>query len=193
MSQYQLPFKVEVMTPANIPQAVVIEQAAYADNYAKRDFIRELEYNQVAHYFVIHFVNAAHKSPATTMVGVGGFWLISNQLHIITVAVHPNWQELGLGELLLLTLLEAGLSMKAKIATLEVRPSNQSALMLYKKYNFQEEGRRLHYYGNNGEDALILTTPALNLPGYQAMLTRRKTKLFARLSKINVDKADQVH
>ncbi len=127
------------------------------------------------------------------MVGVGGFWLIAAELHIISVAVHPDWQGLGLGEVLLLTLLEAGLSMKAKTATLEVRPSNQSALTLYQKYNFQEEGRRAHYYGNNGEDALILTTPALNLPGYQAMLTRRKTKIFARLSKINVDKADQVH
>ncbi len=193
MNQYKLPFKVEVMMPANIPQAVAIEQAAYAENYTKRDFIRELEYNRVAHYFIIHFVNTTRKTPPTTMIGVGGFWLIADELHIITAAIHPDWQGLGLGEVLLLTLLEAGLSLQAKTATLEVRPSNQSALMLYKKYNFQEEGRRPRYYGNNGEDALILTTPALNLPGYQAMLTRRKTKLFARLSKINVDKADLVH
>jgi ribosomal-protein-alanine N-acetyltransferase len=37
---------------------------------------------------------------------------------------------------------------------LEVRPSNQSAISLYKKFGFFEVGRRKKYYGD--EDAIMM-------------------------------------
>jgi len=40
--------------------------------------------------------------------------------------------------------------------TLEVRPSNEAALALYKKFGFRSVGRRPHYYTDNAEDAEIL-------------------------------------
>jgi hypothetical protein len=45
-------------------------------------------------------------------------------------------------------------------------------------------GVRPRYYSDNDEDAFIFTTPSLNLPDYQAMLTQRKVALFHRLAKI---------
>jgi ribosomal-protein-alanine N-acetyltransferase len=48
--------------------------------------------------------------------------------------------------------------MKAKgmnVITLEVRPSNDHAIMLYKSFGFREIGRRKEYYLDNKEDALI--------------------------------------
>ena len=40
--------------------------------------------------------------------------------------------------------------------TLEVRQSNEAALALYRKYGFEQSGRRKNYYDNPTEDALIL-------------------------------------
>ena len=40
--------------------------------------------------------------------------------------------------------------------TLEVRPSNSRALALYKKFGFEEAGRRKGYYEENNEDAIIM-------------------------------------
>ena len=41
--------------------------------------------------------------------------------------------------------------------TLEVRASNEAAIALYRKYGFQEAGRRKQYYDAPREDAIIMT------------------------------------
>src|SRR6185503_1797491 len=120
----------------------------------------------------------------STVIGLTGFWLMGDEAHISTIAIHPDWRGLGLGEWLLLTLIEVAQALDAQTATLEVRPSNHSALALYQKYKFEQVGRRPRYYSDNNEDALILTTPPLTLPDYQAMLSQRKVALFQRLAKI---------
>ena len=43
---------------------------------------------------------------------------------------------------------------QAVLATLEVRVSNSVAQNLYRKYEFEEVGRRKRYYRDNGEDAI---------------------------------------
>jgi ribosomal-protein-alanine N-acetyltransferase len=121
----------------------------------------------------------------TTVIGLSGFWLMAGEAHIGTIAVQPDWRGLGLGEWLLLALLETGQGLNADVATLEVRPSNHVALALYRKYRFEQVGRRPRYYSDNHEDALIFTTPPLTLPDYRAMLSQRKVALFHRLAKID--------
>src|SRR5690606_22474845 len=49
----------------------------------------------------------------------------------------------------------------ASVATLEVRLSNQAARQLYIRFGFRPVGLRPHYYTDNGEDALIMTTGEL--------------------------------
>jgi ribosomal-protein-alanine N-acetyltransferase len=106
----------------------------------------------------------------------------------MTIAVWPRWRGLGLGEWLLLTLLKEGRSLGADYATLEVRPSNRAAISLYQKYRFQEVGRRTAYYSDNGEDALILTTPSIVLTDYKVLLIQRQQQLTRHLGQIQVDK-----
>ena len=51
--------------------------------------------------------------------------------------------------------------------TLEVRESNRAARRLYEGFGMQTVGRRVAYYSDTGEDALILTValdPAAGLP-----------------------------
>lgn len=187
-----LPFKIEPMTLADISAVVAIEHASYSMTWPSRAYEYELQHNDFAHYFVLRTSlpsppnqEAFNGDQRLATIGLAGFWLMADEAHINTIAVHPDWRGLGLGEWLLLTLLEAGQSLGAKMATLEVRPSNHSALALYHKYRFEQVGRRPHYYSDNDEDALIFTTSPLALPDYQAMLTQRKVALFQRLAKID--------
>jgi [ribosomal protein S18]-alanine N-acetyltransferase len=179
--------KIEPMTLADIPASLEVDQAAYGANFSPRNYRDELENNQLAHYFVLHQAGASpgeQTPPPPAVIGLGGFWLIAGELHVITISVHPRYRGLGLGEWLLLTLLEEGQKLAAEEATLEVRVSNFVAQALYQKYGFQEAGRRSGYYSNNGEDALILTTPPLQSTNYQALLADRKTQLRERLAQI---------
>ena len=176
-------FDITPMQVADIPIVTQLEQMAFGPAYARRDFRRELEQPQLARYFVMRA-----KTPELPMVGMGGFWLMADEIHIMTLAVHPTWQGLGLGEWLLLTLLEQGQSLGANAVTLEVRPSNSRAIALYKKYRFQQVGSRREYY-SDGEDAFILMTPSFDSSAYQAILTRRKTRLLQRLVKIELSKS----
>ena len=98
----------------------------------------------------------------------------------MTIAIDPAWQRLSLGKWLLHALLEVGLEQGATTATLEVRPSNQTARGLYGRYGFKQVGRRRAYYAD-GEDALILTLTDLDSPMYQKFLEARKTSLTAQL------------
>ncbi len=169
------------MTLADVSIARAIEQAAYPTP-PKRDFSHELAYNRLAHYLLL-----THQSAVPPAVGLTGYWLIAGEAHIITIAVLPAWQRRGLGELLLLGLLEDAQTRHADAATLEVRRSNRPAIALYQKYAFELAGHRPGYY-DNGEDALILTTPPLASAEYQALLAENKQTLLRRLSQTDVDK-----
>lgn len=49
-----------------------------------------------------------------------------------------------------------GLAKGIKTMTLEVRKTNVVAQNLYSKYGFEPVGIRRGYYGDNGEDAIIM-------------------------------------
>jgi ribosomal-protein-alanine N-acetyltransferase len=117
---------------------------------------------------------------ATAVIGFAGFWLIGDEVHISTIAVHPDWRGRGLGELLLLNLLHVAAQKPATMVTLEVRTSNIGAQRMYEKYQFDHVGRRRRYYKDTGEDALIMTIPALTA-SYSQFLANMKTHLFQRL------------
>lgn len=132
----------------------------------------EIADNTLAYYQVLCHDNQ--------VIGYAGYWLIGDEVHISTIASHPEWRGLGLGELLLLNLLVLAYTHPANIVTLEVRQSNYSAQQLYLKYQFEMVGRRRRYYRDTGEDALLMTAPPLDARYYQ-FLERQKEQLFRRL------------
>jgi len=184
VSSQQLPFRIEPMQIADIPQVIAVEQAAYTMQWPQKAYEHELTENKLAHYFVLRTILPI--GPAESdLIGMAGFWLLVDEAHISTIAVHPQWHRQGLGEWLLINIIYEAQILGAVVATLEVRPSNIAALALYNKYNFAEVGRRPRYYNDNNEDALILTSPPLATLDYQAMLTQRKTALQQRLANID--------
>lgn len=104
------------------------------------------------------WVAETHSVDETTeIVGLIVVWLIVDEAHIATLAVHPAYRRHGIGRSLLFRALSDCVAWGARSATLEVRISNLVAQELYKDFGFEVAGQRPHYYVDNGEDALIMT------------------------------------
>lgn len=117
-----------------------------------------------------------------SIVGYAGVWLMVDEAHITTIAVDPAYRGEGVGELLLVDLLERSRELGATDVTLECRVSNYVAQRLYRKYTFRNAGLRKRYYSDDGEDALIMTTEPLDAPAFRETLARNRARLIGRLS-----------
>jgi ribosomal-protein-alanine N-acetyltransferase len=195
-----LPFVVESMTLADLDDVMQIEQVSFSAPWSARAYRYEITENEYSIMLVVrprrraeswlpkllHRLNFTGPSP---VLGYGGSWVMVDEIHIATLAIHPRWRGLGLGELLLLSLVERGAEKGARRATLEVRVSNEVALGLYRKYGFEITATRRGYYTDNNEDAYIMVTPPLSAPGFRANLERHRAQLLARLSSEQIQPA----
>jgi ribosomal-protein-alanine N-acetyltransferase len=116
-----------------------------------------------------------------SIIGFAGLWLMVDEAHITTIAIHPNFRRMGLGEFTLSNLIDIAYNIGAKWVTLEVRVSNYGAQYLYRKYGFHEAGLRHRYYSDNQEDALIMWTDEINSPGFKQKFQELKTDLMKKL------------
>lgn len=106
------------------------------------------------------------------LVGFGCYWAIVEEAHLTILAIHPQYQNQGLGQFLLCALLDSARQRGLERATLEVNASNHSALRLYQKFGFLTAGRRRNYYQETGEDALVLWLNGLKSPQFPEQLQR---------------------
>ncbi len=113
-----------------------------------------------------------------------------DEAHISTLASHPDWRGQGVGELLLLAMIDRAAEIGGEVVTLEVRVTNNVAQALYQKYGFQVAGRRKGYYSDNGEDALIMSTPRVTAAAFNHRLQEQKGALFKRLARPTVVQVD---
>lgn len=81
------------------------------------------------------------------------------EAHILNICVDPDKQKKGFGKMFLLELFQIAKEKEADSIFLEVRPSNSSAVALYKKLGFKQIGIRKAYYPTNDgrEDALVFS------------------------------------
>jgi ribosomal-protein-alanine N-acetyltransferase len=124
---------------------------------------------------------ATPPKPRPPILGFAGMWLMVEEAHLVTIAVNPVHRRKGLGELLLVEMLDWADRLGARVMTLEVRVSNLGAQALYRKYGCTTQGLRKHYYSDNNEDALLMTTESLAAPAFQGRLQRLKLELQEKL------------
>ena len=116
-----------------------------------------------------------------SIIGFAGLWLMVDEAHITTIAMHPDFRQRGLGEFLLVSLIDTAYEIGARWVTLEVRVSNSVAQSLYRKYGFHQAGVRHRYYSDNQEDALIMWTDEINSPAYKQKFQELKSALQEKL------------
>lgn len=163
------PYALRPMVAADIPAVLEIDRLSFPTPATEQLFRNELTDNQLAHYQVL--------THGETIIGYAGFWLIADEVHVSTIAVHPAERGRGRGEWLLLNLLLLACELAPLLVTLEVRRGNTTAQALYRKYAFEEVGVRRRYYRDTGEDAILMTVDFAAAPSYCQWLRQRAGQL----------------
>jgi ribosomal-protein-alanine N-acetyltransferase len=165
------PLKLDIaaMRVEDIPDVHAVERASFTVPWPAYAFRQELETNRLARYLVVR--------SGPEVVGYGGIWLLVDEAHVTTFAVSPEHRRSGIGSRLLLALVDLAVELGANVATLEVRISNLDARRLYERFGFRPVGVRPHYYSDNAEDALIMTTEELPSAAMRARIERLRAEL----------------
>ncbi len=150
----QVELKFRPMRFEDIPEVVAIERASFPTPWTETTYQRELTGNPAAYLFVAIRVNEGMNSEA--ILGYIGFWFIADEIHISTIAVHPEHRRQGYGRWIMASALRKACDLGASMASLEVRESNHGAIALYESLGFQLRGRRPGYYRDSNEDALVM-------------------------------------
>ena len=135
------------MLPADAAAVEKVEMACFSMPWSRESFWEEAA--QEAAYYLLALDDGE-------VIGYVGVWLLGEEGHITNVAVAPEMRRRGVGAALLAELMRIAMEHSVRSMTLEVRPSNEAALALYRKFGFRSVGRRPHYYTDNDEDAEIL-------------------------------------
>lgn len=90
---------------------------------------------------------------------VGRIFQVSSHkysVELTNIGVRKAFREQGFGSLLLKSFLERSSEVGASFVILEVRVSNYAAIGFYRKFGFQDAGRRRGFYSDPVEDALTM-------------------------------------
>jgi len=157
----------------DLDEVMEIEPVAFGSHHwSHQSFVNELS-NSMGNYF------AAVDDDTKNLCGYSGFWLIGDEAHITTLAVHPDLRRQHIGERLLINDIAEARHVGARWITLEVRVSNESAQRLYYKYGFKNLGTRRNYYQDNDEDAMVLWTENIAATEFIDLVKRRVSELDA--------------
>jgi [ribosomal protein S18]-alanine N-acetyltransferase len=132
------------MEPSDLPAAMEIDSLCLPRSWSETVWREELE-SPFGLYLVLE--------EGGEIFGQIGVRHVLDELHITTLAVHPEHRRRGHARTLVASALAAFPG--ARRAHLEVRPSNAAARALYETLGFATSGLRRRYYGD--EDALLMT------------------------------------
>jgi len=200
---------VAAMTPDDLDEIMPLEHQCFTDPWSRHMYLNDLTTNEMATYLTLRMANGKRQIAGgerqiadsewplrvangkelsaighqpSAILAYGGLWLLMDEAHIATIASHPDWRGCGLGQWLMLALLDAAVARGAVSSTLEVRAGNLPAKRLYEKLGYEVTGVRKRYY-RDGEDGLIMTTPPLAEPAMQARLEAARDDVLAKLKR----------
>ena len=148
------------MRADDIPQVAALDHLSFADPWPQGSFEYELKANNYSLCLVAEDPAAAEGG---NIVGALVIWLIVDEAHIATIAVHPDHRHRGIGRRLLAEGLLQAAERGAVKSLLEVRSGNAEALHLYYGFGFKAVGLRPNYYPTEHEDALLLDLDPLDV------------------------------
>ena len=142
--------KIVPMNEGHLEELERLEKLCFSRPWSRRMLAEELE-NQCAAFLV------AEDGVSGKVLGYAGLLVMPDEGYITNVAVFPEYRRSGVAAKLIEVFENFARGNRLAFLTLEVRPSNAAAIALYRRFGFQEVGRRKNYYDLPKEDALILT------------------------------------
>ena len=158
------PAEVEItrMRRRHLKGVMAIEHQVYPRPWSPNLFLSEMNEFRNRTYLVAKI--------GKDVVGYGGVMCYGEEAHITTIAVDPMHHRKKIGTRLLYELLQEGLRLGGKAASLEVRVSNWGAQRLYGQFGFRPVGVRKNYYQETGEDAVVMWADEISSRGYRQRL-----------------------
>jgi ribosomal-protein-alanine N-acetyltransferase len=148
--------RIRQSTAADVPAMAKIEQEAAINPWSLSQFLssslREHEYSLVA------------EEGAGLVSGFCIYQRVLDEASLMNIAVRPGRQGVGLASLLLTQLQQTLIDAGVQRCLLEVRESNVSAIVLYRKFGFVDDAIRKDYYstGDGREDAVLMSCQLVN-------------------------------
>lgn len=151
------PYQLAPMQESDLDEVLVLEQRSFSEPWTRKMFLGELHGNAFATNLVLR---------ADKLLGYVMFWVVFEELHIMNLAVLPEVRRQGLGTALVRYVLTAAAAHGARMALLEVRASNVSAITMYRRLGFVQKSVRKGYYNHPREDAVIMMRELLEKGGH---------------------------
>ena len=146
------------MTEADVPVVTALDQISFSLPWPERSFRFEVTGNPASRCWVAEVDGR--------VVGMIIAWLFVDEAHIATLATHPDFRRQGIAKNLLSHALQHLSTEGAQSSFLEVRASNLAAQEMYRKFGYENTGRRKRYYKDNDEDAILMTLSRIEVDKY---------------------------
>ena len=143
------------MALEDVPSVIDLDRKSFNLPWPERSFRFELTANPASRCWVADLDGK--------IVGMIVVWLIMEEAHVATLATHPDFRRRGIGTKLLSHALRQMIDEGARSSFLEVRESNFSAQEMYRKFGYEASDRRLRYYKDNNEDAILMNLASLKV------------------------------
>ena len=140
------------MRREDLPEVLVIESLSFAEPWTEEMFLQEFTSEGIAEPLVAR----VDEGSGERIVGFLCAWIVSGELHINNIGVHPSYRRRGVAAQLLEGMLGRAYAKGVTVSYLEVRASNEAAAALYRCYGYQPIGRRRNYYDHPQEDAIMM-------------------------------------
>jgi len=140
----------EPMQEPDIDDVLAVEQDVYPHPWTRQNFADSLKQEYQA--WVL-------RDQSRELLGYFLIMAIVDEAHLLNVAVARKHHGKGLGRFLLNQSVACARGLGMESMLLEVRPSNTRALEIYRRYGFNEIGRRKGYYpasNQQREDAIVM-------------------------------------
>lgn len=141
--------RIRPMEAQDIRSIAALEESCFSKPWSTQALAEELGNEQAVFYVAL--------TEDEEVVGYAGMHNILGEGYITNIAVEEEARHKGIGRKLMETLNAYAEDNAMSFLTLEVRPSNEHAVELYKSMGFVEQGERKDFYTSPRENALIMT------------------------------------
>ena len=142
----------EAITPQDLDKILSIDRKAFKRPWHRKSFLEELVCEN-AYSYAVRSQRVDHRSEIIAYVFLR---FLLTEMHILRIAVAAEFQAMGVATWLLQQCFSLAKRKQVYSVYIEVRPTNETAIALYRKSGFQLLGRRPAYYPETGEDALVM-------------------------------------
>src|SRR5262245_5216084 len=145
-----MPVALRTMSREDLSAVLEIERRSFAQPWSRTFLEKELSTP-----FARLVVALADVRGRSVIVGYTCRWRVTDEVHLLNVAVHPEHRGLSIGRLLVEGVIAEARETHATVLFLEVRAGNLVARRLYRHLGFRDLGVRRAYYGP-GQDAIVM-------------------------------------